>query len=53
LDAEEQKFKKMLEIVEEHSMDYTIEAQNTLTQLKAQEMELKKERLELEKLKRF
>ncbi|MGL4502258.1 MAG: FHA domain-containing protein, partial [Planktothrix sp.] len=53
LDAEEQKFKKMLEIVEEHSTDYTIEAQNTLTQLKAQEMELKKERLELEKLKRF
>lgn len=53
LDSEEQKFKKMLEIVEEHSTDYTIEAKNTLTQLKAQEMELKKERLELEKLKRF
>ncbi|AFY84387.1 FHA domain-containing protein [Oscillatoria acuminata] len=53
LDAEEQKFKKMLEIVEEHSTDYTLEAKNTLTQLKAQEMELKKERLELEKLKRF
>ena len=53
LDAEEQKFKKMLDFVEEHSTDYTIEAKNTLTQLKAQEMELKKERLELEKLKRF
>lgn len=53
LDSEEQKFKKILEIVEEHSTDYTIEAKNTLTQLKAQEMELKKERLELEKLKRF
>jgi flagellum-specific peptidoglycan hydrolase FlgJ len=53
LDAEEQKFKKILEIVEELSTDYTIEAKNTLTQLKAQEMELKKDRLELEKLKRF
>lgn len=53
LDAEEQKFKKMLEIVEEHSTDYTIKNQNTLKELKSQEMELKKERLELEKLKRF
>lgn len=53
LDTEEKRFKKMLEIVEDHSADYTIEAKNTLTQLKAKEMELKKERLELEKLKRF
>ena len=53
LDSEEQKFKKILEIVEEQSTDYTIEAKKTLTQLKSQEMELKKERLELEKLKRF
>jgi len=53
LDSEEQKFKKILEIIEEHTTDYTIGAKNTLTQLKAKEMELKKERLELEKLKRF